>query len=41
MSENTYIIRNYLFGYNDEYRPVCGSEMYKVYRNNKKAEEAY
>ena len=41
MSESTYVIRGYHFGYNDECFYVCGGYINSIYHDKKQAENKY
>ncbi len=41
MSQKTYVIRSYSFGYNDETFYVAGSRVHSSYQDEAKARQAY
>lgn len=41
MSNSTYVIRNYQFGYNDECYYVCGSRINSIYQDKQQAKKDY
>ena len=41
MSESTYVIRGYRFGYDDECFYVCGGYINSIYHDQKQAETKY